>query len=85
MTIRELFISLGFEVDAQSEKKAEAAIQGLKNTAAAALNAVNTEPLREGMEKASQAYDLYLSGQSVVGIIKELSKCKILSPKGKEN
>ena len=57
MTIRELFISLGFEVDAQSEKKAEAAIQGLKNTAAAALNAVNTEPLREGMEKASQAYE----------------------------
>lgn len=51
MTIRELFISLGFEVDAQSEKKAEAAIQGLKNTAAAALNAVNTEPLREGMER----------------------------------
>ena len=46
-----------FEVDAQSEKKAEAAIQGLKNTAAAALNAVNTEPLREGMEKASQAYE----------------------------
>lgn len=30
-------------------------------------------------------YDLYLSGQSVVGIIKELSKRKILSPKGKEN
>ena len=30
-------------------------------------------------------YDLYLSGQSVVGIIKELAKCKILSPKGKEN
>lgn len=57
MTIRELFISLGFEVDAQSEKKAEAAIQGLKNTAAAALNAVNTEPLREGMEKASLAYE----------------------------
>ncbi|MCI9668060.1 MAG: tape measure protein [Oscillospiraceae bacterium] len=57
MTIRELFISLGFEVDAQSEKKAEAAIQGLKNTAAAALNAVNTEPLREGMEKASKAYE----------------------------
>ena len=57
MTIRELFISLGFEVDAQSEKKAEAAIQGLKNTAAAALNAVTTEPLREGMEKASQAYE----------------------------
>lgn len=30
-------------------------------------------------------YDLYLSGQSVVGIIKELAKRKILSPKGKEN
>lgn len=30
-------------------------------------------------------YDLYLSGQSVVGIIKELAKHKILSPKGKEN
>jgi len=30
-------------------------------------------------------YDLYLSGQSVVGIIKELKKHKILSPKGKEN
>lgn len=30
-------------------------------------------------------YDLYLSSQSVVGIIKELSKRKILSPKGKEN
>lgn len=30
-------------------------------------------------------YDLYLSGQSFVGIIKELSKRKILSPKGKEN
>ena len=30
-------------------------------------------------------YDLYLSGQSVIGIIKELAKRKILSPKGKEN
>lgn len=30
-------------------------------------------------------YDLYLSGQSVVGIIKELAKRKIFSPKGKEN
>lgn len=30
-------------------------------------------------------YDLYLSGQSVVGIINELEKRKILSPKGKEN
>ena len=30
-------------------------------------------------------FDLYLSGQSVVGIIKELAKRKILSPKGKEN
>ncbi len=30
-------------------------------------------------------YDLYLSGQSVIGIIKELAKHKILSPKGKEN
>jgi hypothetical protein len=30
-------------------------------------------------------YDLYLSGQSVVGIIKELAKHKIFSPKGKEN
>lgn len=29
-------------------------------------------------------YDLYLSGQSVVGIIKELEKRKILSPTGKE-
>lgn len=29
-------------------------------------------------------YDLYLSGQSVVGIIKELGKRKILSPTGKE-
>ena len=29
-------------------------------------------------------YDLYLSGQSVVGIIKELVKRKILSPTGKE-
>jgi site-specific DNA recombinase len=29
-------------------------------------------------------YDLYLSGKSVVGIIKELEKCKILSPTGKE-
>lgn len=28
---------------------------------------------------------MYLSGQSVVGIIKELAKRKILSPKGKEN
>lgn len=28
-------------------------------------------------------YDLYLSGQSVVGIIKELEKRKILSPTGK--
>ena len=30
-------------------------------------------------------YDLYLSGQSVVGIIKELAKRRIFSPKGKEN
>ena len=30
-------------------------------------------------------FDLYLGGQSVVGIIKELAKRKILSPKGKEN
>ena len=30
-------------------------------------------------------YDLYLSGQSVVGIIKELAKRKIFSLKGKEN
>ncbi len=30
-------------------------------------------------------FDLYLGGQSVVGIIKELKKRKILSPKGKEN
>ena len=30
-------------------------------------------------------FDLYLNGQSVVGIIKELAKRKILSPKGKEN
>ena len=29
-------------------------------------------------------FDLYLSGQSVVGIIKELAKRKILSPTGKE-
>lgn len=29
-------------------------------------------------------YDLYISGQSVVGIIKELAKRKILSPTGKE-
>ncbi len=29
-------------------------------------------------------YDLYLSGQSVVGIIKELERRKILSPTGKE-
>ena len=29
-------------------------------------------------------YDLYLSGQSVIGIIKELEKRKILSPTGKE-
>ena len=28
-------------------------------------------------------YDLYLSGQSVIGIIKELAKRKILSPTGK--
>lgn len=28
-------------------------------------------------------FDLYLSGKSVVGIIKELAKCKILSPTGK--
>lgn len=28
---------------------------------------------------------MYLSGQSVVGIIKELAKRKIFSPKGKEN
>lgn len=28
---------------------------------------------------------MYISGQSVVGIIKELAKRKILSPKGKEN
>lgn len=72
MTIRELFISLGFEVDAQSEKKAEAAIQGLKNTAAAALNAVNTEPLREGMEKASQAYESAREAvQNVVDTLQE--------------
>nr|WP_302950816.1 recombinase family protein [Holdemania filiformis] len=29
-------------------------------------------------------FDLYLSGQSVVGIIKELEKREILSPTGKE-
>lgn len=29
-------------------------------------------------------FDLYLSGQSVVGIIKELEKRKILSPTGKK-
>lgn len=29
-------------------------------------------------------YDLYLSGQSVVGIIKELERRKIISPTGKE-
>ncbi len=28
-------------------------------------------------------YDLYLSGQSIIGIIKELEKWKILSPTGK--
>lgn len=72
MTIRELFISLGFEVDAQSEKKAEAAIQGLKNTAAAALNAVNTEPLQAGMEKASQAYEsVKETVQNVVDTLQE--------------
>ena len=30
-------------------------------------------------------FDLYLGGQSVVGIIRELAKRKIISPKGKEN
>ena len=30
-------------------------------------------------------YDLYFSGQSIVGIIKELAKRRIFSPKGKEN
>lgn len=39
----------------------------------------------EKAKKVKLIYDLYLSGQSVVGIIKELAKRKILSPKGKEN
>ncbi len=57
MTVRELFVSLGFEVDEQSKKRMEAAVQGLKQAAAAALEAVDTEPLRAGMEQASQAYE----------------------------
>ncbi len=57
MTVRELFVSLGFEVDEQSEKKVEAAVRGLKQAAAAALEAVNTGPLQAGMEQAAQAYE----------------------------
>ena len=36
------------------------------------------------MKKQHVIYDLYLSGQSVIGIIKELEKRKILSPTVKE-
>ena len=57
MTVRELFVSLGFEVDEQSEKKVEAAVRGLKQAAEAALEAVNTGPLQAGMEQAAQAYE----------------------------
>lgn len=35
-------------------------------------------------ENVKLIFDLYLSGQSVIGIIKELEKRKILSPTGKE-
>ena len=35
-------------------------------------------------ENVKIIFDLYLSGQSVLGIIKELEKRKILSPTGKE-
>lgn len=67
MTIRDLFVSLGFEVDAQSEKKVEATVRGLKQTAATALNAVNTEPLRAGAEKAAAAYKAVGQAVAVVG------------------
>lgn len=35
-------------------------------------------------ENVKLIFDLYLSGQSVIGIIKELEKRNILSPTGKE-
>lgn len=57
MTVRELFVSLGFEVNEQSEKRVEAAVQSLKQAAAAALEAIHTEPLQAGMEQASHAYE----------------------------
>lgn len=36
-------------------------------------------------ENVKLIFDLYLNGQSVIGIIKELEKRRILSPTRKEN
>lgn len=40
MTLRELFIALGYQIDESSEKKAEQGIQNLKNKATQILGAI---------------------------------------------
>ena len=40
MTIRDIFIAFGYKIDEESEKKAEASIQGLKDTATRLLGAL---------------------------------------------
>ena len=83
---------------AENESRSEKIKWGIKQRAAAGTSKLYNRKCygykhdRDGKliidgqkaENAKLIFDLYLSGQSVIGIIKEFEKRKILSPTGKE-
>lgn len=64
MTLRELFFSLGYKVDNNSEKKAERSINNLKSMATKALGAIGIGLSISGLANLAQAAaDLKATGE----------------------
>lgn len=57
MTIRDLFVSLGFQVDQQSQQKAEGAIKGIKGMATRLLGAIGIGFSLVGMNQLAEEFN----------------------------